>query len=101
MLCVAALRAMRRPTEKVIAVQLLTLLVAVTALLLAQLLDDSHRGQAPAHLLSWRGITVSSASPWHSLRRMIHREFWTARSAPFATVAAKTPLASEEDPRGQ
>ena len=34
-------RAMRRSTETIIAVQFLTLLVAVTGLLLAQ---DSHRG---------------------------------------------------------
>lgn len=98
---VAIPRAMRRSTEKVIAVQLLTLLVAVTALLVAQLLGDSRRGQGPAHLLSWRGLTVSSVSPWHSLRRLIHREFWAGRNPPAAPVAAKTPPATDENRRAQ
>ena len=82
---------MRRSTEKIIAVQLLTLLVALTGLLVAQLLGDSHRGSAPAHVISWRGMSVSSASPWRSLRRLVHRQFWAGRDAPVATVAAQTP----------
>jgi hypothetical protein len=95
-------RAMKRSTEKMIAVQLLTLIVAVTALLLAQLLGGTRHAQAPAHLLSWHGITASTASPWHSLRRLIHRKFWAARDEPGATVARQPPPpATAENSRAQ
>ena len=98
---VARSRAMRRSTEKIIAVQFLTLLVAVTGLLLAQLLGDSHRGSRSAHLISWRGMTVSSASPWRSVRRLIRREFWAGRDVPVATVAAQTPPKNAENSSAQ
>jgi hypothetical protein len=92
---------MRRSTEKVIAVQLLTVLVAVMALLVAQLLRDPHRGPAPGHVLSWRGISVGSASPWRSLRRLIHHEFWAGSNQPVAATAGISPPESDENPHAQ
>ena len=89
-------RAMRRSTEKMIAVQLLTVIVAVTGLLLAQLLAGPRRAQAPAHLLSWHGIAVSTASPWHSLRRLMHHAFWVGNNTPVATVPSEPPAATPE-----
>ena len=99
--CVAMSRAMRRSTEKMIAVQFLTLIVAVTALLLAQLLGDTRHAQASSHLISWRGMTVSSASPWRSLRRLIHREFWAGRDKRDATATVEPPTTTAGNPRGQ
>jgi hypothetical protein len=87
---------MRRSTEKIIAMQFLTLLVALTGLFVAQLLGNSHRGSAPTHLISWRGMSVSSVSPWLSLRRLVRRQFWAGRDVPVATVAAQTAPNSPE-----
>ena len=94
-------RAMRRSTEKMIAVQLLTVIVAVTGLLLAQLLAGPRRAQGPAHLLSWHGIAVSTASPWHSLRRLMHRQFWAGNNERGATAPVEPPATTPENTRGQ
>lgn len=92
---------MRRSTEKMIAVQSLALIEAVTALLLAQLLGATRRAQPSTHLPSWRGITVSTASPWRSLRRLLDREFWAGRDEPVATLALEPPTATADYPRAQ
>ena len=91
---------MRRSTEKMIAVQILTLIMAVTGLLLAQLLGGTRHTQTTPHLLSWHGTTGRTASPLHSLRRLIHREFWARKDEPAATVALE-PLTTAENSRGQ
>jgi hypothetical protein len=92
---------MRRSTEKMIAVQILTVIVAVTGLLLAQLLAGTRRAQAPTYLLSRHGIAVSSASPWHSLKRLIHRKFWAGSNEPDVTVALAPPTTTAVNSRGQ
>ena len=99
--CVAMSRAMRRSTEKMIAVPLLTIIVAVTGLLLAQLLAGPPRAQASTHLPSWHGIAASTASPSHSLRRLMHREFWFGKHDRGATVTLEPPATTPENIRGQ
>jgi hypothetical protein len=98
---VAVSRAMRRSTEKMIAVQVLTVIVAVTGLLLAQLLAGPHRTQAPGHFLSGHGFAGNSASPWHSLKRLMHREFWFLKGGRGAPATPEPPAAAPENTRGQ
>ncbi len=64
---------MRRPTEKMIAVQLLTVTLAVAGLLLAQLNSDTRRPPSAAHALTWHSIAAGVANPWHAVKRLVRR----------------------------
>ena len=92
---------MRRSTEKMIPVQVLTVIVAVTGLLLAQLLAGPRRAQAPAHLLSWHGIAAGTAGPGRSPRGLMHREFWFGKNERGATVALEPQTTTAENSRAQ
>ena len=92
---------MKRSTEKIIAVQVLTVIVAVTGLLLAQLLAGPRRAHAPASLLTGHGSAVSTASPWHSFKRLMHRTFGVGNNVREVTVPPEPPAVTPENSRDQ
>jgi hypothetical protein len=88
---------MRRSTEKMLAVQLLTVTLAVTGLLLAQLTSDTRRPPSPAHALTWHSIAAGIANPWHAMKRLVRRV--TDRPAHEATPAPQPATEMAENSR--